>query len=45
MIRDELISMMHTIQGFNTYESLSLDTFYRTLSHNVSGGFEVEIDR
>ena len=36
-IRDELINMINTIQGFNPYDSLSLDSFYNFLSCSVSG--------
>ena len=40
VIRDELISMIHTIEGFNPYDSVSLDTLYSALSHSISGGLQ-----
>ena len=40
VIKDELISMICTVNGFNPYDSVSLDTFYSTLSHIVNGGLQ-----
>ena len=40
MIRDALINMINTVQGFNPYDSLSLDTFYSALSRGVSGAMK-----
>ena len=37
-IRDDLISMMHIVKGFNPYDSVSLDTFYSALSRSFGGG-------